>query len=142
MTNLVSLKWIRSRLTIFWRNTGQHETGETHRTHTLDQERDTSFPDYLVQTVMAHSRLLKHTGYTPLQLLFGHEPTPIEGEAFHNEQQNRSIAVFDGRENKKAVSRKSVVANRSPISRYTNTESTHKRCSTLTLWTSCLLLQS
>ena len=40
---------------------------------------------------MAHSRLLKHGGYTPLQLLFGHEPTPIEGETLDDEQQGRSI---------------------------------------------------
>ena len=36
---------------------------------------------------MAHSRLLKHGGYTPVQLLFGHE------EAFDDEQYNRSITV-------------------------------------------------
>ena len=42
---------------------------------------------------MANSRLLKHGGYTPLQLLFGHEPAPTEGEAFDDEQQNRSITV-------------------------------------------------
>ena len=40
---------------------------------------------------MAHSRLLKHGGYTPLQLLFGHEPAPIEGETLDDEQQGRSI---------------------------------------------------
>ena len=28
-----------------------------------------------------------------MQLLFGHEPAPIEGEAFDDEQQNRSITV-------------------------------------------------
>ena len=42
---------------------------------------------------MSHARLLKHGGYTPLKLLFGHEPAPIEGEAFDDEQQNRSITV-------------------------------------------------
>ena len=47
----------------------------------------------LLQAVMAHSRLLKHRGYTPLQLLFGYEPAPIEGEAFDDEQDNRSITV-------------------------------------------------
>ena len=40
---------------------------------------------------MAHSRLLKHGGYTPLPLLFGHEPAPIEGETFDDEQEGRSI---------------------------------------------------
>ena len=39
----------------------------------------------------AHSRLLKQGGYTPLQLLFGHEPAPIEGETLDDEQQGRSI---------------------------------------------------
>ena len=47
--------------------------------------------DEMLPVKMAHSRLLKHGGYTPLQLLFGHEPAPIEGEAFDDEQQNRSI---------------------------------------------------
>ena len=47
----------------------------------------------LLQAAMAHSRLLKHGGYTPLQLLFGHEPAPIEGEAFDDEERNRSITV-------------------------------------------------
>ena len=40
---------------------------------------------------MAHSRLLKHGGYTPLQLLLGHEPAPIEGAALDDEQLGRSI---------------------------------------------------
>ena len=43
---------------------------------------------------MAHSRLLKHGGYTPLQLFFGHEPALIEGEACDYEQHNRSITVL------------------------------------------------
>ena len=46
-----------------------------------------------LQAVMAHSRLLKHGGYTPSQLLFGHQPAPIEGEAFDDEQQHRSVTV-------------------------------------------------
>ena len=40
---------------------------------------------------MAHSRLLKHGGYTPLQLLFGPEQAPIGGETFNEEQQGRRI---------------------------------------------------
>ena len=65
----------------------------TAHIYALDQGRDASCQECLLQAVMAHSRLLKHGGYTPLQLLFGHEPAPIEGEAFDDEQQNRSITV-------------------------------------------------
>ena len=65
----------------------------TAHIYPLDQGRDASCQECLLQAVMAHSRLLKHGGYTPLQLLFGHEPAPIEGEAFDCEQQNRSITV-------------------------------------------------
>ena len=57
----------------------------------LDQGRDASCQECLLQAVMAHSRLLKHGGYTPLQHLFGHEPAPIEGETPDDEQQGRSI---------------------------------------------------
>ena len=70
--------------------------GEAKRTahiYALDQGRDASCQECLLQAVMAHSRLLKHGRYTPLQLLFGHEPAPIEGEAFDDEQQNRSSTV-------------------------------------------------
>ena len=95
-----------------------HETGETHSTHASDQGRDASCQECLLQTVMAHSRLLKHGGYTLLQFFFGHEPAPIEGEAFDNEQQNRSISVFDARETgKTAVNHEGVVASRNRISR-------------------------
>ena len=52
----------------------------TAHIYALDQGRDASCQECLLQAVMAHSRLLKHGGYTPLQLLFGHEPAPIEGE--------------------------------------------------------------
>ena len=48
-----------------------HETGETNSTH-LRVGSGTS---------------------TPWQLLFGHEPAPIEGEAFDDEQQSRSITA-------------------------------------------------
>ena len=64
----------------------------TGHIYALDQGRDASCQECLLQSVMDHSRLLKHGGYTPLQLLFGHEPSPIE-EAFDDEQQNRSITV-------------------------------------------------
>ena len=57
----------------------------------LDQGRDAACQECLLQAVMAHSRLLKHGGYTPLQLLFGHEPAPIESETLDDEQQGRSI---------------------------------------------------
>ena len=59
----------------------------------LGQGRDASCQECLLQAVMAHSRLLKHGGYTPLQLLFGHEAAPTEGEACDDEQQSRSITV-------------------------------------------------
>ena len=63
----------------------------TTHIYALDQGRDPSCKECLLQAVMAHSRLLKHGGYTPLQLLFGHEPAPIEGETLDDEQQGRSI---------------------------------------------------
>ena len=108
----------------------------------LDQGRDASCQECLLQAVMAHSRLLKHGGYTPLQLLFVHEPAPIEGEAFDDEQQNRSITVsMAERLAKTAVSHEGVVASRSRISRRTSTEPTYTRSSTLALWNSCLLLE-
>ena len=96
----------------------------------------------LLQAVMAHSRLLKHGGYTPLQLLFGHEPAPIEGEAFDDEQPSRSVSVSMGETGKTAVSHEGVVASRSQVSRRTSTEPTYTRCSTLALWNSCLQLES
>ena len=65
----------------------------TAHINALDQGRDASCQECLLQAVMAHSRLLKHGGYTPLQLLFGHEPAPIEGEACDDEQQNCNITV-------------------------------------------------
>ena len=65
----------------------------TAHIYALDQGRDASCQERLLQAVMSHARLLKHGGYTPLQLLFGHESAPIEGEAFDDEQQNRSITV-------------------------------------------------
>ena len=40
---------------------------------------------------MAHTRLLKNGGYTPLQLLFGPEQAPIAGETFDYEQHGRRI---------------------------------------------------
>ena len=97
----------------------------------LDQGRETSCQACLLQAVMAHPRLVKHGGYTPLQLLFGHESAPIEREAFHDEQQKSQCYAIDGRETgKTAVSHQGVVANRSRISRRTNTEPTYTRCST------------
>ena len=65
----------------------------TAHIYALDQGRNASCQECLLQAVMAHSRLLKHGGYTPSQLLFGHEPAPTEGEAFDDEQQSRSITV-------------------------------------------------
>ena len=56
----------------------------------LNQGRAASCQECLLQAVMAHSRLLKHREYTPLQLLFGHESAPIAGETFDDEQQGRS----------------------------------------------------
>ena len=63
----------------------------TAHIYALDQGRDASCQECLLQAVMAHSRLLKHGGFSPLQLLFGHEPAPIEGETLDDEQQGRSI---------------------------------------------------
>ena len=65
----------------------------TAHIYALNQERAASCQECLPQAVMAHSRLLKHGGYTLSQLLFGHEPAPIEGEALDDEQQGRSITV-------------------------------------------------
>ena len=65
----------------------------TAHIYALGQGRDAFCQECLLQAVMSHARLLKHGGYTPLQLLFGHEPAPIEGEAFDDEQQNRSTTV-------------------------------------------------
>ena len=65
----------------------------TAHIYALDHGRDASCQERLLQAVTAHLRLLKHGGYTPLQLLFGHESAPTEGEAFDDEQQNRSIPV-------------------------------------------------
>ena len=65
----------------------------TAHIYALDQGRDASCQECLLQAVMAHSRLLKHGGYTPLQLLFGYEPAPIEGEASDDEQQSRSVTL-------------------------------------------------
>ena len=62
----------------------------TAHIYALDQGRDASCQECLLQAVMAHSRLLKHGGYTPLQLLFGHEAAPVEGETFDDEQHGRS----------------------------------------------------
>ena len=45
----------------------------------------------LLQAVMAHSRLLKHGGYTLLQLLFGHELAPIAGDTVAGELKDCSI---------------------------------------------------
>ena len=59
----------------------------TAHNYALDQGRDASCQECLLQAVMAHSRLLKHGGYTPLQLLFGHEPAPIEGEDWQDSSQ-------------------------------------------------------
>ena len=63
----------------------------TAHIYALDQGRAASCQECLLQAVMAHSRLLKHGGYTPLQLLFGHEPAGVEGEALDDEQQGRRI---------------------------------------------------
>ena len=65
----------------------------TAHIYALDQGRDAPCQECLLQAVVAHSRLLKHGGYTPLQLLNGHEAAPIEGEAFDDEQQNRRVTV-------------------------------------------------
>ena len=74
-----------------------------------DHGRDASCQECLLQAVS-----FKHGGYTPLQLLFGHEPAPIEGEAFDDEQQNRSITV----------------------------SMAERRARQQSLWNSCLLLES
>ena len=63
---------------------------QTAHTYALDQGRAASCQECLLQAVMAHSRLLKHGRYTPSQLLFQHEPAPIEGEALDDKQQGRS----------------------------------------------------
>ena len=62
----------------------------TAHIYALDQGRDASCQECLLRAVMFHSRLLKHGGYTPLQLPFGHEPAPIEGEVL---TMNNKIAV-------------------------------------------------
>ena len=49
----------------------------TAHIYALDQGLDASCQECLLHAVVAHSRLLKHGGYTPLQLLLGHEPAPI-----------------------------------------------------------------
>ena len=51
--------------------------GTTH-IYALDQGRAASCQDCLLRAVMAHSRLLKHGGYTPLQLLFFSRDTAEE----------------------------------------------------------------
>ena len=65
----------------------------TAHIYALDHGRAASCQECLLQAVMAHSRHLKHVRYTPLQLLFGHEPATIEGEALDDEQQGRSITM-------------------------------------------------
>ena len=65
----------------------------TTHIYALDQGRDASGQECLLQAVMAHSVFLNTEDTTALQLLYGHEPAPIEGEAFDDEQQSRSITV-------------------------------------------------
>ena len=65
----------------------------TAHNYALDRGREASCQECLLQAVIALPRLLKHGGQTPLQLLFGHEPAPMEGEAFDDEQQSRSFTV-------------------------------------------------
>ena len=107
----------------------------TAHSYALDQGRDASCQECLLQAVMAHSRLLKHGGYTPLQLLFGHEPAPTEGEAFDDGQQNRSITVSMAER---------LARQQSAMKAWLQAaaEPTCTRCSTLAFWNSCLLLES
>ena len=81
--------------------------------------------------------------YTRLQLLFGHESVPIEGEALDDEQPRSQYHVVNGREiDKTAVSHEGVVASRSRDPYRTSRKPTHTCCSTLALWNSCVLLES
>ena len=71
-----------------------HETGEANNTHLCVGSGTRRFWSRVSSASCDGSfSLLKHGGYTPLQLLYGHEPAPIEGEAFDDEQQSRSITV-------------------------------------------------
>ena len=47
-----------------------------------------------MQAVTAHTQLLKRGGYTPLQLFFGYELAPVEGEAPDPEQKGRRVTVI------------------------------------------------
>ena len=111
----------------------------TTHIYALNQGRDASCQGCLLQAVMAHSRLLKHGGYTPLQLLFGHEPAPKEGEEFDDEQQSRSMTVSMAER---------LARQQSPMKAWLQAEAesrverAQKRCAKPALWNSCLLLES
>ena len=114
----------------------------TAHIYALDQGRDASCQECLLQAVMAHSRLLKHGGYTPLQLLFGHEPDPIEGEAFDDEQQNRSITVSMA---ERLARQQSAMKAWLPAEAESRIERENRRTRVVqrwALWNSCLLLDS
>ena len=78
-----------------------------------------------------------------MQLLIGHEPAPIEGEALDDEQPRSQYHGVNGREiGKAAVSHEGVVASRSRVPHRTSTKPTHTCCSTRALWNSCVRLES
>ena len=65
--------------------------------YALDQGRQATCEESLLQAVMAHSRLLKVGGFTPLQLLFGHEPVPVEGELLDPQMEALDMTVSMGK---------------------------------------------
>ena len=62
--------------------------------YALDQGRQASCKECLLQACCAHSRLLKHHGYTPLQLLFGHEPPPEKGEPLDPDLEGLDVTII------------------------------------------------
>ena len=74
-----------------------------------------------------------------MQLLFGHESAPIEGEAFDDEQQNPSITVSMA---ERLARQQSALKAWLQAKAESRVERAHTRCSTLALWNSCLPLES
>ena len=115
----------------------------TAHIYALDQGRDASCQECLLQAVMAHSRLLKHGGHTPLQLLFGHEPAPIEGETLDDEQQGRSITESMAERLARQQSAMKAWLQAEAESRVrTSTKPSNTHFSTLAFWNTCMLLES
>ena len=70
-----------------------HETGETNSTHLRVASGTRRFLSRVSSASCDGSFTSSQTRRIPLQLLIGHEPAPIEGEAFDDEEQNRSVTV-------------------------------------------------